>query len=642
MADDAMAGLKDDGRQGVHFDPEVATTMAQQCASMLSIVDAAIQAVQSATDLKPLSQKAANDSGHQLADKFNAAAKNLVDTVLRDHQNVLTNMGEAFVAAGKLYIGTDEASKDAIQNGKFTDQQLSDAFKDFRAGGGKPGLAVPNIPVESLDMPGWKQSDYDQGWNPFSDSTDGYSYSGTAKKDYDNKLADTSQMKRLMDELVKQNGVVIDPYPITPETSAVYEWNDFHNHWKYIKDNDVPGQLENFAQAWHKAQTYLKVQAQTFEAATNKYLQAFQGNTSAIDKIWASPAAKQAKDAIVKYLASTDTLVTSMDVIATNLADTQGWVKRLQNFLPSKSFEEEYPPGTWVYQSNVDAFVKDVKRAWDAWYVVGVQDSSGAIPIMPSPKSSMEIKPPDVQIPNNQPNPNSQQPTYTPTTQTPNTQTPNLDNLKPVDDKQPTNTDPKSTDPKNTNTPTTTTDTTLQTLITQAGTVIQAGITAAEQGVEKLASAVETALTQTQTTSKTTDPTNELTQQLQNLGLIPKTDNPSGSPSGTPTGGSPASPTSPGSPQTPKTQLSPRSATPASTTETEAETSTTSRAGLASTSTASSSSSGTTGGMGGSPMAAGSQGQGKEHKRPQFLTNLENFEEVLGEAPAAVTPVAEK
>ncbi|MEC3955019.1 hypothetical protein VMT65_18400 [Nocardia sp. CDC153] len=637
MADDAMSGLKDDGRQGVHFDPEVATTMAQQCASMLSVVDAAIRAVQPTTSLKPLSQKAPNDSGHQLADKFNAAAKNLVDTVLKDHQSVLTSMGEAFVAAGKLYIGTDEASKDAIQNGKFTDQQLSGAFQDYRGGGGQPGLADPNIPVESLDMPGWKQSEYGQWWQ-YSNSTDGYSYSGTAKQDYDNKLADTSQIKHLMDDLVKQAGVTIDPYPIAPETSAVYEWNDFHNHWKYIKDNDLPGQLETYAQAWHKAQTYLKVQAQTFESATNKYLQPFQGNTADIDKIWASPAAKQAKDAITKYLASVKTLVTSMDVMAVNLADTQGWVKRLQNFLPYKSFQEEYPPGTWVYQSNVDAFVKDMKRAWDAWYVVGVQDSSGAIPIMPSPKSALDIKPPEVKLPTDQPDPNSKQPTYSPTTQTPSTQTPNLDNLKPVDDK-PTNTDPKDTDPKNTNTPTTTTDTTLQTLITQASTVLQAGITAAEQGVEKLASAVETALTQTQTNTKTTEPTDQLTQQLQNLGLIPNSNNPSGSP----TGGSPSgSPTSPGSPQTPKTQLSPRAATPTSTTETDSETATTSRAGLASSSSSSSSSTGSTGGMGGSPMAAGSQSQSKEHKRPQFLTNLENMEQVLGEAPAAVTPVAEK
>ncbi|MEU1429300.1 hypothetical protein ABZ412_19685 [Nocardia sp. NPDC005746] len=634
MAGDAMSGLKDDGRNGVVFDHDAATTMAQQCASMLTIVEAAIRAVEPAKKMKALSQKSDNDSGHQLAQKFDRAATNLVETVLKDHRDILTEMGEAFVAAGKLYIGTDEASRDAINSGKFTDQQLSGAFKDFRSGGGQPGLAEPNIPVASLDMPGWKQSSWNQEWNFFSDSTDGYSWSGTAKKDYGNTLADTTQMKRLMNELVTQSGVVIDDYKINPETSEMYaSWNDFYHHWKYIDENKVPAQLETFAQAWHKAQIYLRVQAQTFESATQKYLQPFQGQTSDIDKIWASPAAVKAKEAITKYLASTQNLVTSMDVMAVNLADTQGWVKRLQNFLPSKSFEDAFPSGKPLLQSEVDSFVKDMKRAWDAWYVVGVGNSSKAIPIMPNPKSTMEIKPTEVKIPTDQPNPTTQQPSYTPTTQTPSTETP-----KPVDDKQPTNTDPKDTNPKKTDTPTTT-DTTLQTLITQASTAIQAGITAAEQGVEKIAAAVGTALTQAQITTKTTDPTSQLTQQLQNMGLIPKTDTPSGGP----TGGSPSgTPTSPGSPQTPKTQLSPRSSNPASTTETDTDEVAKSRAGLASTSSTSSSGTGATGGMGGSPMAAGSQGQGKEHKRPQFLTNLENLEDVLGEAPAAVTPVAER
>ncbi|MRH88640.1 hypothetical protein GFY24_14505 [Nocardia sp. SYP-A9097] len=645
-SDNAFTGLKTDARgggfdgdasKGVYFNPAAAEEMANQCGNMLQVIDMALQSVSNARNLQSLNQR---DSGAQLAAKLNAAANNLVDNVLKDHKTILTDMGQTFVAAGALFKVQDQAAADAIRNNTPSDQQLSSAFQNYCSGSGQPGLTKPgsSIHVDAVKMTGWGQSNWDPNWD---DVDDGYSWSGTAKIDYTNKLSDTDQVKKLLTDLTK--GLDLDPVHIEPEYGSQYEWDDFHNHWQYIKDSKVIGDLESYAQSWHAAQTYVKVQSATFKSAANKYLSDYQGKTSAVDTIWASPAAKKAKDAVQNYLTNLEKLSSSMELMSANLVIVQGWVKKLQNFLPYESISKTYPYSNSYTQKKVDDGMRDMRQAWDAWYAEGVKDSSGAIPIIPPAKAAVTVQAPTITVPpvnqgNGNPSPSG----------VPTTQTPKLDTTTPTNP-NPTTTDPANPNPTTTNpsNPTTTTDQTqqtLQTLITQGSTALQAGITAAESAVEKVASAIQTGLqsiTKT-TTDTTTDKVQSLlNQELQQLGLIPNGDNPSGQPTGgSPTGGSPTggSPGSPGSPQTPKSQLFPRAATPASTTE---EETTTSRAGLATTSTA-----GTTGGssspMGGSPMSAASQGQGKEYKRAQYLNAGEHLEEALGEVPAAVKPVAEK
>lgn len=613
---------------GVKFNHEVAALMAQQVANMLTVINEVGKVILPAEKVPDVGKL---DSAHKLAEMFNGAARNLVDNVIKSHQDILNDMGQAFVAAGKLYVAGDEAARDAFK-GTFTDQQLSDTFGSYAPKDGGKSLSALSSKVDSVDVPGWQQSRHREQ----------YQFSGTSKSDYGDKLDGTKDMAHLKDIAGK---VARETPQFKGEDGTTLSWDQFHDHWAYIKDNKIEDKLQDIAKDWMTAKKYLEKEADDFNAATQKYLHPYQDQVADAEKVWASPAAQKAKTSVLNYLTNLASLTKSMEVIGTNLADTEGWIHRLQNFLPYSKLTNKgnywtYLDGhgntQYLYPTEYNKAMQDLQQAWNNWYVEGIKESSESIPIMPDPKSAMVIKPVEPPKVTDQPDPNTKQPGYTPTTQTPTTQTPNLENLKPTDT-DPKNTDPKNTDPKTT-TPTTTTDTTLQTLITQASTVIQAGITAAEQGAEKIASAVQTALTQTQTTDKTTQPTDQLTQQLQNLGLIPKTDSPGGSPTGgSPTGGAPT-----GSPQTPKTQPAPKPATPASTTETETETVTASRAGLASTT--STASSGTSSGMGGSPMgAAGSQGgQGKEHKRPQFLTNLENFDQVVGEAPEAVTPVAEK
>ncbi|MFJ4658146.1 hypothetical protein ACIP5Y_43340 [Nocardia sp. NPDC088792] len=638
MADnDDFVGLRSDGKKGVYFDSGAAQAMAQQAADMLSVVNAAFALVQPEQDLQPFNQR---DSGLMLAKKFNEAVKRLGDTVAKSHQAVLTSMGEAFVGATKEYAEADHTS--AVN----FDANVANRFGGMHTGTGQNGLAVSPLAalrqhVDSVSLPGWGQSN---GGNV-------YEWSGTSKDDYSNKLQHTDQVTEL-NKLKGGAGVSLDNKQVSPEPGSQYEWDDFHNHWQYIHDSTILSVLTNHAQDWKTASEYIKSQAATFSTANDQYLTGFQGDTTVGDKIWASDAAKQAQTGIKNYLTNVTSLTDSMDLMSANFAFAEGWLKKLQNFLPYKSISETtvtVAAGCTVVdmpisQSAVDEAMTEMRQAWDEWYGNGVRDSSGAVPIIPDPKDAVAVqpvKPGDPAAPGPGPGTTPQVPSSPSSPGSPVTpDIPKVDGPTQPTDTQPTNTKPSDTNP-------TTTDTsqTLQSLLSQASSVVQAGISAVEQGAEKIVSAVQQAVQTTQpTTTKdpgdpTTQPQDDLTKQLQNLGLIPN-GSPSGSPSGLPTGGVPSSPGGPTTTE-PKSQLFPRSAAPTTAADTETDSSTASRAGLATTS--STASTGTSGGMGGSPMAAGSQGgQGKEHKRPQYLTSLEHFEEVIGEAPAAVTPVAEK
>ncbi|MVU78953.1 hypothetical protein GPX89_17080 [Nocardia sp. ET3-3] len=622
MADDDFSGLRSDGRKGVYFDSGAAQTMAQQAADMLTVVQAAFALVQPEKDLPAFNQRA---SGAKLAERFNEATKSLSGTVAKDHVEVLTSMGEAFVAANKEYAQADQTS--AVN----FDQNVQAKFQGLQTNTGQPGLAVSGLAaltqhVDAVSLPGWGQSGRGNV----------YEWSGTSKDDYSNKLQTTEQASQLS-ALAHGAGIKLSGDEIVGEPGSQYGWDDFHNHWQYIHDSTILSDLAGHAQDWKTAAAYIKSQAATFAAAKDKYLKTYQGIEATGDTVWASDSAKQARDGIGHYLDNVKTLTDSMELMSANLAFAEGWLKKLQNFLPSKSIAQttqlvaagraavEMP----ISQSAVDEAMDEMRQAWDEWYGNGVKDSSKAVPEIPDPKAAVAVTPVKSDTP--QQDGNTPQDTGTPKpTDSKKTETTQVDSptqtteTKPTDTNTPTDT--KTTDTTKTNT-STTTDSTLQSLISQAGTILQSGITAVEQGVEKVASAIQQGLQTTQTTTKTTEPTDQLTKQLQDMGLIPSGDSP--------TGGSPTTPTGVGSPETPKTEPAPYSATPA--TETEEETATVTRAGLATTSATSS---GMTGGMPGTP-GAGAQGQGKEYQRPEYLKGLDELSEALGEVPDAVIPVAE-
>ncbi|MBL1075183.1 hypothetical protein JK358_12350 [Nocardia sp. 2] len=626
MADSVAAGIKNDARsggfnpdssKGVYFNPDAATTMASQCANMLTYVNAALNFVKSTTNLEPLNQR---DSGRELAGKYNSAAQRLVETVLTEHQTVLTDLGQAFVAAGASYTGMDSAAADAFKSGKGTDQQLSAAFNGFVGAAGNP-----TVSFEQVELPGWKQSG----------RGDEYGWSGTSRTDYDNLLTKTSQLTEL--GKAREEGVERDPVnKVNPEPGIQYHWDDFYNHWKYINEQSATlNQLSTFAQAWLTAKRCLVTGVDEFRSGAQKYLMpGYQGNTSLLEEVWASPASAQAKLTIEKYLTCATALANTMDLMSDNYAFTHGWLKRLQNFLPDKSissYKAEFTGRSKLSEHTINEYMKVLRQAWDNWYVVGANESSKNIPLIPDLKS-MEVKVPAVDNPlTNNGNPSTQAPNLT-------TGQPNLTN--PVTD-QPVTDQPVTNQPV-TNQPVTddTTQELLKTLLDQGSTLLESGVEAVQQAVEQIGTVISEGLTQLtdQTLDDVVDTTNEdvqPTDQVPVTNLAGLTGGGGGGGGGTGAGGGTSL-------QVPKTQLFPRAAavTADSTDNTTTTTSSTSRAGLASTSGYGS---GTSSPMMGSPMSGASQGgQQKEHKRADYLNSGEHLDTALGDTPTAVNAVAEK
>ncbi|MFJ4658129.1 hypothetical protein ACIP5Y_43255 [Nocardia sp. NPDC088792] len=475
MGDDALTGLASDARAGVSFNSGAATVMAQQCAEMLQVVESAIATMAAPDELVPLNQR---NSGARLADAFNAAAKQLVDSVLIGHKSVLTEMGETFVAAGGLFEHTDEAS---ARN--FTQQQVSAKFTSMRSGGGQPGLAATTggqaglaAPLKSTDpvqLPEW-------GASRWSGTDNGYSWSGTAKKDYSNLLAGTQEQIDLAG-MAGKNGIAMQGTSIVAEPGVQYEWDDFHNHWEYIDNSKALDKLITRAQEWHTAGQRLGSQLSSFYAATNRYLQEYQG--AAADDVWASESAKLAKTAVKKYLENVGSLVSSIEIMSANLAFTEGWLKKLQTFLPHSGIADTYDTSAGsvghLSQSAVDQALRDLRRAWDDWYGEGVKDSSSAIPVLPEPSSTIAAQPKA---------PTQDKPAPTDTHQSPDTQTaPTVETTYRPTAADPSTTEPTTTEPSQTapttpdpSTPSTTTDPTVSTIMSSVNTLVQDGTKAVE------------------------------------------------------------------------------------------------------------------------------------------------------------------
>lgn len=231
-----------DGGFGLAFDPSVATTLSAECASMLSAVEAAAAAMATSSQLKALSQKTA---GPQLATIVNTAAADLNDRLLNGNRTILTDMGETFVIAGGLYNKAESDSQSAflkLKNG------ASPAAVDF----------------QGADLPGWKPS-----------SGRGHEYfSHSAERDYANSLVTTGEATSL-GGLAKETGVTLKPSTVDLDGNRGedYSWDEFAAHYDYVDGQQIPGQLEHFADSWKKAADILRAQAETFHKAYDPLLQ---------------------------------------------------------------------------------------------------------------------------------------------------------------------------------------------------------------------------------------------------------------------------------------------------------------------------------------------------------------------------------
>ncbi|WP_330178923.1 hypothetical protein OHB26_20675 [Nocardia sp. NBC_01503] len=335
----------------IAFDPTVATTLAAEAATLAKAVESARTEVASATDLKALNLKG---SGADLAGMINRSATIMGDNVLSRHIDILTDIGETFLAATGLYQKSEEESRVAFASLKS---------------GATPVAFVAN----AATAPSWGPSS-GHGTQKYSDSP---------QRDYDNLLTDTSEAQSLWERGKKEgDGISMQQSLVDPENGEMYTWPDFVAQYNHVAGNQITEQLQRFADSWQKAADGLKAQAFTFRAAYSGTLKdgVSEANPAGI---WASPAAAKARAALDSYLTGVGTLTENMAFMSDTLAFTKSWMDKLQSLLPQQNLVTAHDPTGSAYEEQL----KQMQTTWDNWYGVGAKISSNCLPQPPAAAS---------------------------------------------------------------------------------------------------------------------------------------------------------------------------------------------------------------------------------------------------------------
>ncbi|WP_040804524.1 hypothetical protein [Nocardia concava] len=523
------------------------------------------------------------DSGRAMTSIFSKLDNDLGDA-LNAQVKILEEMGNAFSCAAKGYKATDDESKqyfDSLRNSHGKDTPYSDIQGAVYSFNGYTKAGIP------------KTDDWGDGKTPKNFNTD---HKGTQAADSGSK----SQYLLSLESSQSITGKQIELLANVGITNGV--------------------ELVESGAVWKSWANFLQGKFATFN-------QDIAGMRS--KEQWTGPGIDSIINALNSYITQATTLVETMWAVGDLLNYSGGWISTTREAAATAHYD---------HKDDERKMCEEFRPIFQSVYHFGWQETFNSVPSIPSPSALVSPFTPSTPQQPNVPGGNNPSGGTPSSPGTPTTDQPNLDGKQPES--------PTSKDPNTTKQPTS--DDTLKTIAQEVATTVQtvaqqlsSAVSTGVQGLESVAQQVATTVQQqlsAQTTKQTDDKQTQLDQQLTNLSSLL---NPGGSPA-TPgsTPGSPGgTPTSPKSPESPKSQSFPRSTV--ATDEQQETLTSTSRAGIATSSTSSSGASSMPG-MGSMGQAGGAQGQSKEHKRPTFLTSAEHFEEVVGEAPAAVTPVAEK
>ncbi|MEC3913296.1 hypothetical protein [Nocardia sp. CDC160] len=529
------------------------------------------------------------ESGKAMAGMFSKLEKDLADA-LQAQVTILEEMGCAFAYAGKAYQGSEDESRsyfDRLSQG-HSDSPYTDKWQAVDQ---YVGLDTSNnIKTPKIDV-----------WDKNS-------------KNFDNTHKDAPAG----DANFKSGYLLTLEAPESIDKPKMEKLGD-------LLTMDGSGLAEAGA-LWKAWATFLQGKFSNFEQDIAKIRDTGQWTGQGIDSI---------VNALNSYMTQVNSLVAAMGMVGDLLVYSGGWISTTAG---------QAWGALYAHPKDDRKAVEEFRPEYKAAYHYGWQQTFDSLPSIPSPKAMVSPFTPSVpktdnpnvpggNNPNGGGNPSSPASPTVPDQPNPDTKQPDSPtNKDQPDTKQPSNDDTLKTIAQEA-------ATTVQTVAQQLSSVVSTGVQGLESIAQQVATTVQQQLSAAQTTKQTEDQQSQLNQQLTNLSSLL---NPSGtptSPGSTPTS-SGGTPTSPKSPESPKSQLFPRS-TVATGQQEESTSSTSSRAGIATSATSSSGASSMPG-MGSMGHAGGAQGGAKEHKRPTYLTSAEHFEEVVGEAPAAVTPVAEK
>ncbi|WP_153805569.1 WXG100 family type VII secretion target [Nocardia sp. SYP-A9097] len=395
----------------------------------------------------------------------------------------------------------------------------------------------------------------------------------------------------------------------------------------------------------------------TWLTVADKVEKSFAHLVTKLDDIkgsWSGQGGDAARRVAGEFKTEADGLTADVRAMASNLNYVSGWLDHTKAQMPNAPTDFDYD-----HPAREERILNAARLAFQRWYVTGLIAAGPAIPKLVDPLAQLpgvapvsysftgggptstnpnqfafkSATPPADGFSMSRTDPNSKNPqSIDPSKNNPGNTDPGKNDPNGTQGKNdpsgtpgkndpgktdPSKTGPNSTDPSQNNSQNTSNGTSQQ---SSNGSTDASQLTSALQGL-------------TSNQAKTNDPSSTLAGIPNLLSNLSKDLAKGGGPGGGGPGVSPAS-----APKELTSRLFPRAALSA---EIEGAITTSARAGIA---TAGASPMG--GGMGGSPMggghgAGGQGGQGKEHKRPEFLDSTEYLEEAMGAAPIVAKPVVE-
>lgn len=293
-------------------------------------------------------------SGEQLTRLYEAKARDLL-VALQGHIDIITDMGDTFIWAGKTYIAADEESAAGLS------QQLD-------------GLSMPTVPFDyPIDRSG-SGGGFDDPYN--LDILQGFSWNDAGLQGYQDDYISVDAFQNPASAL---NDPEIQDDPGMPELDtaaggAVRAENP--NELGFRTLYQLGQHLTDDVQTVNRAAESWSVLAKDLNQRINDFRAGIKGLTAE----WEGQGADAVGTAERNWRTSVKPLPGAMMVLAVNLQYTAEWLARTALSMPMTDISARLTAAT------SQAVLNHYRAEWYKHYGVGVGNSASFLPVVESPK----------------------------------------------------------------------------------------------------------------------------------------------------------------------------------------------------------------------------------------------------------------
>ncbi|MFI2232483.1 hypothetical protein [Nocardia testacea] len=336
--DDPWGAFRDRAASGgVAFEEAVAQEAAQFAADLVSIFDVVDGVAPLLVPLTKLGPESFSGP-ERLRAKYDEIAGEFKDDIMSGHRRRVTDLGEAFVLAGKLYQNTD-------QDAAGTFARMVD--------GSMAGSLVEHAFAHYDDTDGWVDETYTLVPDPGNYA------------DKNNKFTLPSGLSGL------PGSAGAEGFAAEAPPAGGLNFNQFW--WLGQEINGAAHFIQDKATYWIR----MKIQLDT---GFTDFDQGMQGLLDS-DR-WTGRGVEGATTAVRAYLGSGAHLISAMQQIGDNLLNTSQWILNTAMGMPDKSYAYTRQEGGEAAVHQQETFARQV---YANWYEPGVALSSSAIPELVAP-----------------------------------------------------------------------------------------------------------------------------------------------------------------------------------------------------------------------------------------------------------------